>query len=300
VFFWDLSNDGRLDISAFSYNADIADIAADYLGLPVRCEPDAHYLGDGRGGFVNRTAELRLNRVTHPMGANFGDFDHDGYLDFYLGTGDIPFQMLMPNLAFRNDGGRFFSDITKPSGLGHLQKGHGIAFADLDQDGDQDLAVELGGLSPPTCSAMLCSRTPRRPRIATIGSDCILSVRLPIEQRSERIFICVSGKTGWNAPSIVGSTAGGASGRIRYGSRSASAGPRRCSAWRSNGPAAGLRNGLNICRRINSSVCAKGRRRSRFSPGARLRLVAAINGSENPSGCRWASYSVTIGASMLP
>lgn len=145
VFFWDFNNDGHLDLSAFSYNSDISDIAADYLGFPVKVEADAHYQNDGAGGFVNSTSRLNLDRVTHPMGANFGDLDHDGYLDFYLGTGDIPFQSLMPNLAFRNRQGESFTDITQVSGLGHLQKGHGIAFADLDHDGDQDIVIELGG-----------------------------------------------------------------------------------------------------------------------------------------------------------
>lgn len=145
VFFWDFNNDGHLDLSVFSYSADISDIAAHYLGLPVKAELDAHYQNDGASGFVNSTSRLKLDRVTHPMGANFGDLDHDGYLDFYLGTGDIPFQMLMPNLAFRNHHGELFADITQASGLGHLQKGHGIAFADLDRDGDQDIVIEIGG-----------------------------------------------------------------------------------------------------------------------------------------------------------
>ncbi len=29
--------------------------------------------------------------------------------------------------------------------MGHLQKGHGTAFADFDHDGDQDVYVQLGG-----------------------------------------------------------------------------------------------------------------------------------------------------------
>ncbi|HEX6885585.1 MAG TPA: ASPIC/UnbV domain-containing protein, partial [Planctomycetota bacterium] len=32
-----------------------------------------------------------------------------------------------------------------PSGLGHLQKGHGTAFADLDADGDLDVFAQMGG-----------------------------------------------------------------------------------------------------------------------------------------------------------
>jgi hypothetical protein len=44
-----------------------------------------------------------------------------------------------------HDGGRVFEDVTTATGTGHLQKGHGVSFADLDGDGDQDLFVKLGG-----------------------------------------------------------------------------------------------------------------------------------------------------------
>jgi hypothetical protein len=34
------------------------------------------------------------------------------------------------------------------SGTGHLQKGHGISFADWDRDGDQDIFLVAGGATP--------------------------------------------------------------------------------------------------------------------------------------------------------
>jgi hypothetical protein len=79
------------------------------------------------------------------MGSNFGDFDNDGWLDLYLGTGDPEISNLMPNRAFRNDRGGTFQDVTTSGGFGHLQKGHGVSFADLDHDGDQDIYHSVGG-----------------------------------------------------------------------------------------------------------------------------------------------------------
>jgi len=79
------------------------------------------------------------------MGSNFGDLDNDGFLDFYLGTGDPDLGTIIPNRMFRNVAGTKFHDVTTAGGFGHLQKGHGISFADLDNDGDQDIYESLGG-----------------------------------------------------------------------------------------------------------------------------------------------------------
>jgi hypothetical protein len=82
------------------------------------------------------------------MGANFGDLDNDGYLDFYLGTGYPFYEGLIPNRMFHNQRGRRFADVTTAGGFGHLQKGHGVSFADLDRDGDQDVFENMGGAYP--------------------------------------------------------------------------------------------------------------------------------------------------------
>ena len=79
------------------------------------------------------------------MGLNYGDLDNDGWLDFYVGTGNPDFDTLVPNRMFRNDGGRRFQDVTTAGNFGHLQKGHGIAFGDVDNDGDQDIFEKMGG-----------------------------------------------------------------------------------------------------------------------------------------------------------
>jgi hypothetical protein len=36
-------------------------------------------------------------------------------------------------------------DVTTAGGFGHLQKGHGVGFADLDNDGNQDIYEVMGG-----------------------------------------------------------------------------------------------------------------------------------------------------------
>jgi hypothetical protein len=79
------------------------------------------------------------------MGTNYGDFDNDGWLDMYLGTGEPSLATLVPNRMFKNVDGERFSEITASSRTGHLQKGHGVACGDWDRDGDVDLFVETGG-----------------------------------------------------------------------------------------------------------------------------------------------------------
>jgi hypothetical protein len=82
------------------------------------------------------------------MGSNFGDFDNDGYLDFYLGTGDPGLYMLVPNRLFRNVAGQRFAEITASSRTGHLQKGHGTACGDWDRNGTVDIFIKMGGAIP--------------------------------------------------------------------------------------------------------------------------------------------------------
>src|SRR5262249_62111958 len=65
-----------------------------------------------------------------------------------LGTGAPSYAALLPNFAFRNQAGKKFADVTAATGTGHLQKGHGVAFGDIDNDGDEDIYVNVGGFVP--------------------------------------------------------------------------------------------------------------------------------------------------------
>ena len=145
AWFFDYDNDGRLDLFVSGWRASAADAAAEYLGLPRNDARPRLYRNRGDGTFEDVTARARLDRVLYTMGSNFGDLDNDGWLDLYAGTGDPDFRSILPNRMFRNAEGEYFQDVTASGGFGHLQKGHGVAFADLDNDGDQDVYAVIGG-----------------------------------------------------------------------------------------------------------------------------------------------------------
>jgi len=157
VWFWDFDNDGHLDLFVSSYDKGenwasyrLTTVAAGYLEDVTGFEtpPPRLYRNDGKGGFVDVAAAAGVARPTLPMSGNFGDLDNDGFPDFYLGTGYPYYDGLVPNVMLWNRGGTRFEDVTTAGGFGHLQKGHGIAFADLDQDGDQDVFEQMGGAFP--------------------------------------------------------------------------------------------------------------------------------------------------------
>jgi hypothetical protein len=115
------------------------------LGEEHTAELPRLYRNDSDGTFTDVTEATHLNKIMLSMGSNFGDLDNDGYLDFYVGTGAPDPRFLMPNRMFRNDAGLVFQEVTASGGFGTIMKGHGVAFGDIDQDGDQDLYVVLGG-----------------------------------------------------------------------------------------------------------------------------------------------------------
>ena len=101
----------------------------------------------GRNGlFLNRGA-LSFEDVSDAWGiaidsrydtCAFADIDHDGRLDLYV-NGTVTGGTSYRDYLFRNAGTRF-DDVT-PDNLRALDADHGAAWADLDGDGDEDLAL---------------------------------------------------------------------------------------------------------------------------------------------------------------
>jgi FG-GAP-like repeat/ASPIC and UnbV len=149
-WFFDYDNDGRLDLYVNDNYSLEANAVAYYAGVEEHGDPGHPHLYHNLGadGFRDVSAEAGLVRPLLAMGSNFGDIDNDGYPDIYLGTGEMSYHGLVPNVMLLNVEGRRFEDVTDSSRTGHLQKGHGVSFADWDCDGDLDVFCVLGGGFP--------------------------------------------------------------------------------------------------------------------------------------------------------
>jgi hypothetical protein len=149
-WFFDYNQDGWEDIfvSGFDFTqfeTAAGEVAKDMLGQEVSAVLPKLYHNNGDGTFSDKTSEMDIDKVLFTMGCNYGDLNNDGYPDFYAATGTPDFRALIPNKMYLNGQGKTFYDVTTAGGFGHLQKGHGVAFGDLDNDGDQDVYTVLGG-----------------------------------------------------------------------------------------------------------------------------------------------------------
>ncbi|MBL86903.1 MAG: hypothetical protein CMO82_09635 [Winogradskyella sp.] len=148
TWFFDYNNDGLEDIFVSGYSSSEV-LPSEMLLRNIRSNTSEYrpllYKNNGNNTFTEVSLSTNLKEPAATMGCNFGDLDNDGYLDFYLATGDPDFFSIVPNKMYRNSNGNYFEDVTYSGGFGHIQKGHAIGFGDMDMDGDQDIYAVMGG-----------------------------------------------------------------------------------------------------------------------------------------------------------
>jgi hypothetical protein len=118
------------------------------------------YTSEGEFGFDDRSSAVGLGAVSLPLtgfGVGFLDYDHDGNLDIAIGNGRAYKDTLVegaelgphwspfaePNTLMRNEGNGRFRDVSSSAGsFGSLVEiGRGLAFGDVDNDGDVDMLM---------------------------------------------------------------------------------------------------------------------------------------------------------------
>jgi hypothetical protein len=116
----DVDGDSRIDLFAANYG------------------PLGFFSNRGKGMFEDRSAAWSIAIDSRYDSCAFADFDHDGNLDLYV-NGTITGGASWQDSLFRNTG-QAFVDVTPPS-IRKLQADHGVQWADVDGDGDLDLAL---------------------------------------------------------------------------------------------------------------------------------------------------------------
>ena len=120
-----------------------------FRGIRVQCGPrglppekDMFFRNKGDGTFEEMAQKVGIadEKRYYGLGAIWGDYDNDGWLDLYVADDGTP------NYLYKNLRNGAFSDVTFESGTGYSgggveQGSMGVAFGDYDNDGLLDLFV---------------------------------------------------------------------------------------------------------------------------------------------------------------
>ena len=133
----DIDNDGREEL--FKTN--------------LRREGANLYRRDASGAYGDASSRLNIMSATMPhtgFGVGFADFDNDGWLDAFVSNGAVmameaqhgePYPYRQSNVLLRNRRGTFTPVAPGTGPLAEQTVGRGVAFGDVDNDGDIDFVV---------------------------------------------------------------------------------------------------------------------------------------------------------------
>src|SRR5579859_3313963 len=142
----DFDRDGKLDFAITDY--------AD--------QPKGLYLNQGAQGFTDITYSSKIAQSSLPYvswGTGFVDFENSGLPDLLIASGHVypdvdkvlnEVHYREPLLLYHNKGDRTFEEIAGPAGLndGPMYSRRGVAFGDLNNDGNVDMVVFNVGAPP--------------------------------------------------------------------------------------------------------------------------------------------------------
>ena len=129
----DYDHDGRFDLF-------VTNFADEYNTL---------YHDDGHGSFTDVSYAAKLAAASLPYvgwGTKFFDFDNDGWVDLFVANGHVYPQMQnyrQRSLLYKNNRDGTFSEVAAQYGAPLMEQrvGRGVAFGDIDNDGDVDLVI---------------------------------------------------------------------------------------------------------------------------------------------------------------
>jgi tetratricopeptide (TPR) repeat protein len=101
----------------------------------------------GHGRFEDVTQASGIMPRNHPEGITFVDYDHDGDLDLFV-TGSPLKPDSPPNVLWRNNGDRTFTEWTEQTGLGGAGHTKAVTLSDVNNDRAVDLIVTGEGAAP--------------------------------------------------------------------------------------------------------------------------------------------------------
>jgi enediyne biosynthesis protein E4 len=129
----DYDHDGKLDLF-------VTNFADEYNTL---------YHNDGKNSFTDVSYAAKVAAVSLPhvgWGTKFFDYDNDGWVDLFVANGHVYPQLpayKQPKLLHRNNRDGTFAEVSAEFGgvLTENRASRGVAFGDIDNDGDIDLVI---------------------------------------------------------------------------------------------------------------------------------------------------------------